>query len=119
MLKEGIVGFASAEHNDPRYSLIANNNIAQYWNLPRFQGLNLSQGFRDLFTRMVSNNPNQRPTIDQILNDPWMQEINNLNEQELAALEEEIINEFHNREAEILDKKLLEMKNNEELNNSR
>ena len=108
MLKEGILAFESSENADEHYSLIAQNNIVQFWNLPKFQGLNLSQGFKDLFIRMVSNNPNQRPTIDQILNDPWMQEINNLNEQELATLENEIKQEFHNREAQIFDKNIEE-----------
>ena len=106
MLKEGILAFESSENADEHYSLIAQNNIVQFWNLPKFQGLNLSQGFKDLFIRMVSNNPNQRPTIDQILNDPWMQEINNLNEQELATLENEIKKEFHIREAQIIKKNI-------------
>ena len=101
MLKEGILAFESSENADEHYSLIAQNNIVQFWNLPKFQGLNLSQGFKDLFIRMVSNNPNQRPTIDQILNDPWMQEINNLNNDEINALEHELRNELHNREAQI------------------
>ncbi len=106
MLKEGILAFESSENADEHYSLIAQNNYVQFWNLPQFQGLNLSQGFKDLFIRMVSNNPNQRPTIDQILNDPWMQEINNLNEQELATLENEIKKEFHIREAQIIEKNI-------------
>ena len=48
---------------------------------------------------MVAFNPAQRPTIDQILNDEWMQEINNLNDEQRVALENEVRQEFNNREA--------------------
>ena len=48
---------------------------------------------------MVAFNPNERPTIDEILNDEWMQEINNLNAVQIDNLENEVRNEFHNREA--------------------
>ena len=37
----------------------------------------------------------------QILNDPWMQEINNLNEEQRNALENQVINEFQIREQQI------------------
>ena len=50
---------------------------------------------------MVAFNPNERPTIDEILNDEWMQEINNLNAVQIDNLENEVRNEFHNREAQI------------------
>ena len=50
---------------------------------------------------MVTHNPRQRPTIDEILNSPWMQELNNLNNDELNALENELRNELHNRETHI------------------
>ena len=46
---------------------------------------------------MVAFNPNERPTIEEILNSEWMQEINNLNEAQLNALENEIRQELHFR----------------------
>ena len=49
---------------------------------------------------MVTYDPLQRPTIDDILNDQWMQEINNLNNDELNALEHELRNELNIREHE-------------------
>ena len=47
---------------------------------------------------MVDVNPDKRPTIEEILNDEWMKEINHLNEEERNALENEIRNEFELRE---------------------
>ena len=48
---------------------------------------------------MVSFEPNERPTIEEILNSEWLHEINNLNQQQILDLENEIKQEFHNREA--------------------
>ena len=68
---------------------------------------------------MVASDPNQRPSIDDILNDVWMQEINNLNAEQMNTLENEVRNELQNREAQIppnLDADILKM---EERNESR
>ena len=97
----GILGFKSSRNNDPFYRLIRQQNYGEYWNLAPFAQLNLSQSFKNLFVRMVDFNPNQRPTINQILNDEWMQEINNLNAEQLNALEIEVRNEFHIRETQL------------------
>ena len=99
-LVTGLYGFHAARPNDQFYNLIIQQNIAQYWQNLGNQ-INVSQDFKNLFIRMVDPNPAQRPTIAQILNDPWMQEINNLTEQERNVLENQIINEFQIREQQI------------------
>ena len=96
-----IFGFQSAREDDQHYTLIRQQNYAVYWDSPAFANLNLSNNFKNLFVRMVAFNPNERPTIDEILNDEWMQEINNLNAVQIDNLENEVRNEFHNREAQI------------------
>ena len=50
---------------------------------------------------MVDPKPARRHTIEEILNDPWMQEINNLTEAERNALENGVRNEFGIREQQI------------------
>ena len=99
-LVTGLYGFHAARPNDQFYNLIIQQNIAQYWQNLGNQ-INVSQEFKNLFIGMVDPNPAQRPTIAQILNDPWMQEINNLTEQERNVLENQIINEFQIREQQI------------------
>ena len=47
---------------------------------------------------MVAFNPNERPKLDEILSHQWMQEINNLNSDQLNHLEQELVDELHNRE---------------------
>ena len=100
-LVTGQFGFHSSAPNDKYYRLIINQNIDYYWHELHQINLILSQEFKNLFIRMVNPNPAQRPTIEQILNDAWMQEINNLNPQQMDALENEIRNEFQLREQRI------------------
>ena len=102
-LVSGRYGFEIAREDDPLYSLIRQQNYAAYWNRPELVQLNLSDNFKNLFVRMVAFNPNLRPnSIDDILNDVWMQEINNLNAEQMNTLENEVRNELQNREAIIL-----------------
>jgi len=97
-LVSGMIGFHFARVDDKYYKYIKNHQFNEYWQLPDFNGLNLTQSFKNLFVRMVAFNPDERPTIDQILNDVWMQEINNLNAEQINVLENELKQEFHNRE---------------------
>ena len=50
---------------------------------------------------MVASNENNRPTIAQILNDPWFAEIRNLSNDQQAQLDNQIHNEFVARENQI------------------
>ena len=98
----GINGFVSARQNDDYYRLIIEQHFDQYWfEIGKKHNLILSQDFQNLFIRMVAFNPAQRPTIEQILNDPWMQEINDLNDNEKYTLENEVRDEFRKREQKI------------------
>ena len=77
--------------------MIKEKKYEQYWNLKEFKELNLSHEFKNLVIKMLAFNPNDRPTIDEILQSPWLQEINNQNE----ALEQEVSNELHQRDIEL------------------
>ena len=95
-------GFESATRQDLLYKFIIKNQIDQYWNIITGQiDFNLSQEFKDLYIRMVSFNENNRPTIDEILNDNWFNELEGLNNAQLAQLENEVRNEFLTRENQI------------------
>ena len=118
VLVTGRLGFKHANQNDNFYRLIINpQNHAQYWEF--FNNLNLSQSFKNLFVSMVAQNPGQRPTIDQILNDEWMQEINNLNDNQRIALENQVLQEFHNREVLLQQHPAMIINNHDDLNNDR
>lgn len=118
VLVTGQLGFKHANQNDNFYRLIINpQNHAQYWEF--FNNLNLSQSFKNLFVSMVAQNPGQRPTIDQILNDEWMQEINNLNDNQRIALENQVLQEFQNREVLLQQHPAMIINNHDDLNNDR
>jgi len=83
------------------YSFIKEKkNINLYWNyLERYTSIkNLSNEFKNLFIKMVSYNPKERPTIEQVLKDDWFKDITNLNEEEFKKYEQDLISEFKERE---------------------
>ena len=61
----------------------------------------MSQELKDLFIKMVAFKPNERPTIEEIFASPWMKEIRDLNEEQLAQLENEIREDFLKRETAV------------------
>ena len=94
----GRFGFFEAKNNDNNYKLIKSHEYEKYW---ENKHQNLSESFKKLFVRMVAFNPKERPLIDEILIDDWLQEINNLNDEQINALENEIRLELQQREAGI------------------
>ena len=66
-------------------------------------GKEVSKEFKDLYIKMVAENPSKRPTIEEILKDEWMKEINDKNDKEIEALELEIKEDFLDREKLIKD----------------
>ena len=77
--------------------MIKEKKYEEYWGLKQFKTLNLSHEFKDLVVKMLAFNPNERPTIDEILQSAWMQEINN----QIEAVEQEVSNELHQRDTEL------------------
>ena len=96
----GSFGFPSAQINNKLYRAIKENKIDHYWDLlaENKRVSKLSEDFKDLYIKMVSFDPNKRPTIEEILKHDWMKEITSLKEEELKALEKELIKEFQKRE---------------------
>jgi len=103
-LVTGMFGFKATKINDHNYKFIIRHEYEKYWEKYHeytHKDLNLSESFKKLFVRMVAYNPNERPLINEILNDGWLKEINNLNAEQMKALENEVKVELQQREAEI------------------
>ena len=103
-------GFYIADNRDENYTNICHKNIKMFWDLSNITK-ELSDEFKDLYIRMVLLNPKQRPTIEEILDHPWMKEIIDLrknNPEEYKNREDEVYNEFLVLESE-------KNKNNEEI----
>ena len=98
------IGFIKAVRNDKYYKHIITRKYAQYWEKVSGQIKGLSEELKKLYLKMVCYNPEERPTIEEILNDPWMSEINNLNQEEYKALEKEVYEDFKEKEIEVQSK---------------
>ena len=97
-LVTGSYGFNKSKKNDNLYKLIINNNgdYKEYWEKtePEKFNLVLSENFKELYVKMVAHDPKDRPTIDEILDSNWLHEINILNKDEYAILENEVRDVF-------------------------
>jgi serine/threonine protein kinase len=67
---------------DKYYQLIKEGKNDDYWKVIIGEELDLSVEFKDLVINMIAYNPEVRLTIDQIINHPWLEEINKLTEKE-------------------------------------
>ncbi len=88
------IGFIEANKYDRYYKLIKAENYKQYWNKVGKKIKKISEELKNLYLKMVSFIPEKRPTIEEILNDEWMKEINVLNKEEFEKLENEVKKEL-------------------------
>ena len=80
------------------YDYVKDKN-EKIWKIVESNGIiGLSNELKKLFLKMVSFEPNERPSIEDILNDEWFSEIRNLSKIELDSLNQEVVNEFKRRE---------------------
>jgi len=78
------------------YDLVKDKD-EKLWKIAEANGITgLSDEFKRLFLRMVSLNPIERPSIDDILKDEWFNELQT--EEVRLEVEEEVRNEFKDRE---------------------
>ena len=95
------IGFQEATKRDPYYRLIMTQHYGQYWNVVSSQIGEVSEELKRLYNKMVSFRPQERPTIEEILNDSWMKEINDLSKEDFAQLENQIREELLEREKKV------------------
>ena len=94
--------FRTAERTDPLYKYIIGNQIDEFFNKLNVNGLgNLTPEFKNLYTRMIAYKEEDRPNIQQILEDAWFDEIKNLNEIQQQNLENEVKNKFIEKENDV------------------
>ena len=85
-------GFKTSSQSDQKYSLIKKKNYEKYWEKIFKSGVksDLSENFKNLYLQMVAFNPEERPTIKEILKSPWLEEYNSLSKEKKEKLEEEV-----------------------------
>lgn len=66
----GIFPFQEARLDDYYYKLLAAGKNEKYWK--KTGGEALSHDFKDLMQKMLNYQPEQRPTVEELINHPWM-----------------------------------------------
>ena len=79
---------------DKYYLLIKNKENDEFWKVVIGEELNLSVEFKDLVINMIAYEPNERLSIEQIINHPWLEEINKLTVEDKNKLEERVKKEL-------------------------
>ena len=89
-------GFITSKPNDSFYCLIKDKKYEEYWKKIFGEGIkeDLSQNFKNLYLKMVAFNPDERATMKDILESPWLQEYNTLSQEKKENLENEVKAEF-------------------------
>ena len=107
-LVTGKKGFLTAEKTDDYYKYIMAKKYKSYWELVKGKMKKISKPLKNLYLKMISFEPKDRPSINDILlKDPWMKEIRKLKENDYKKLEKEVYEEF---------KKIEDTINNKEIN---
>ena len=96
-------GFGTATIKDKFYRKIMGKKYDDYWELVSNKVGGISEELKNLYIKMVSYNPKLRPSIDDILNDPWMKEVTSLDDKGYNELDKEIYEEFKKREVDVLN----------------
>jgi len=78
VLRCGTLPFHNANSSDRFFSFILNKDFAQFWRLhmmrrgdSKSKGV-ISSDFKDLIAKMLSADPKERPTIDEVLAHDWL-----------------------------------------------
>jgi serine/threonine protein kinase len=91
------IGFQMAVERDNLYKLIKYKKFNEYWKHISNQIPSVSNNFKDLYLKMVSFDPKERPTIQEIFEHPWMKE--------KIPSESEITNELKERDEIVREKR--------------
>ena len=91
----GSLGFVTSEESDEYYNEIkqdTNGTYEKYWKKISvvINKVELSTDFKNLYIKMVAYNPKDRPTTDEILNSPWLDEINKKKNEDKESLDNEV-----------------------------
>ena len=103
-LVTGKFGFESSANSNEKYNCIKEHKFEEYWNILdadekiKTNIKNLSPEFKKLYCKIVSYNEDERPSIDQILNDDWFKEIRDMDSKQYEELRNKLIIEFSKRE---------------------
>ena len=79
------------------YNYIKRKEIEDYWEIIEilYKIKILSPEFKELFIKMISYDPSERPSFEEIMNSEWMREIKEADEEHLNQLKEKMKKEIN------------------------
>ena len=95
------IGFFDANNRDKYYRYIIKKKYDDYWEKVEKQIGKVPELVKNLYIRMIAYEPKERPSIKEILADPWMKEINDLNDEEYKKLEKKVYEKYVELEKEM------------------
>ena len=99
-----IMGFKKASLKNKLYKKIINEEKDDYWEvIYSIVSEEISNEFKDLFIKMVAFNPENRPSIQQVLDHDWLKTYREMNDEQKKKLDDELKNEFLIRVNKIKD----------------
>ena len=70
IIVQGIFPFSEAKSSEYFYDMLIRKDYTKYW--AKTAGQSLTNDFKDLMQKMLSYDPSERPTVEQLVNHPWM-----------------------------------------------
>ena len=100
-------GYVAGKSNDKKlYELIWNKKYKDYREeIKEYNdkyNLNYFDEFKELYFSMLAHEPDERPTIEKILESDWMKEVSDLDKEEKKAEKEKLENEYRNEFSRVL-----------------
>ena len=96
-------GFNKSLETDKRYKYIYRKEYDKYWEKMKCDETDLDKDLKELYLKMVSYKQEDRPTIKEIFESPWMKDIMDLDETEYKNLEKNVYDEFKKIYIKILE----------------
>ena len=90
-------GFTTSKKSDEKYKLIikgGDDNLKLYWKTINMQ--ELSEDFKELYIKMVSYYPKERPSLDEILKSAWLKEVREWKKEEEDQIKTELNDIYEN-----------------------
>ena len=97
------IGFKDAKEEDKYYINIKKKKYDKYWEEVENEIGTVPDQVKNLYIKMVAYEPSERPSIKEILGDPWMKQIKDLDKEgeEYKTLENEVFKKFKELENQI------------------
>ena len=95
--------FTYPNKKDKSYKYIISHNYDNFWKQQNLNNIDLKDDFKELFVKMIEQDPQERIKINDIENFKWIKDFKEKSDKEKNDIESELYDEFLEREKNIKD----------------